>query len=118
MYLIMLEILLHLIGHKELIKEENTEKHLIPLPLSKHEYSWSEYLIQFIGMFTMWCVQKKGFRDVDSNDYRLKLEHYKSMAFKTNIGALAIYNNINKTTQSIPIWKHSSPLFLRLYWMI
>jgi hypothetical protein len=97
MYLIMMEILLHLIGHKETVEEENKLKHLIQIPLSKYEYSWSEYLIQYIGMFTMWCNKKNGFKDVDSADYRIKLEHYKSMAFKTNLSALVIYNTINKT---------------------
>lgn len=97
MYLIMIEILLHLIGHKETVEEENRQKHLIQVPLSKKEYSWSDYLIQYIGMFTMWCNRKNGFKDIDSSDYRLKLEHYKSMAFKTNLSALVVYNTINKT---------------------
>lgn len=97
MYLIMLEILLHLIAHKESIEKENTEKHLLQIPLSKKVYSWSKYLIQYIGMFTMWCNQKNGFKDFDSTDYSIKLQQYKSMAFKTNLSALAIYNNVNKT---------------------
>jgi len=100
MYLIMLEILLHLIGHKETVEEENKQKHLIQIPFSKKEYSWSDYLIQYIGMFTMWCNRKNGFKDIDSNDYRIKFEHYKSMAFKTNLSALVIYNTINKTYDS------------------
>jgi len=100
MYLIMLEILLHLIGHKETIDNENLEKHLLQIPLSKNEYSWSEYLIQYIGMFSMWCIQKNGFKDIESIDYRTKLNHYKVMAFKTNLSALAIYNNINKANDS------------------
>ncbi|HKM45202.1 MAG TPA: hypothetical protein VJY12_07065 [Dysgonamonadaceae bacterium] len=96
MYLIMLEILLHLIGHKETIAEEDKEKHLLTIPFSKKVNSWSEYLIQFIGMFTMWCAQQKGFKDVDSADYRLKLEHYQSMAFKTNLSALSICKLVNE----------------------
>jgi hypothetical protein len=100
MYLIMMEILLHLIGHKETIEEENKQKHLIQISFSKHEYSWSDYLIQYIGMFTMWCNKKNGFKDIDSAAYRIKLEHYKSMAFKTNMSALVIYNTINKTYDS------------------
>ncbi len=95
MYLIMLEILLHLIGHKEAIVEEEKERNLLQIPLSNKVYSWSAYLIQFIGMFTMWCNQKKGFKDVDSTEYRKKLEQYKSMAFKTSLSTLAIFNNIN-----------------------
>ena len=96
MYLIMLEILLHLIGHKESIEEEKKEKHLLQIRFSKKDYSWSKYLIQFIGMFTLWCTQSKGFKDIDSADYRLKLEHYKTMAFKTNLSALSICAIVNE----------------------
>lgn len=96
MYLIMLEILLHLIGHKETITEEEKGKHLLQIRFSKKEKSWSEYLTQYIGMFTMWCTQSKGFKDIDSADYRLKLEHYKTMAFKTNLSALSIFAIVNE----------------------
>lgn len=95
MYLIMLEILLHLIGHKETITKEEVEKHLLQIPLSKKANSWSAYLLEYIGMFTMWCIQKKGFKDIDSVDYRLKLEHYQTMAFKTNICSLSICHLVN-----------------------
>jgi hypothetical protein len=100
MYLIMLEILLHLIGHKEGIEDEEKEKHLLLIPFSKKMYSWSEYLMQYIGMFTMWCTQSQGFKDIDSADYRLKLEHYKTMAFKTNLSALSIYAIVNEEFDS------------------
>lgn len=96
MYLIMLEILLHLIGHKEAIAEEEKERHLLQIRFSKKGNSWSEYLTQYIGMFTMWCTQSKGFKDIDSADYRLKLEHYKTMAFNTNLSALSICAIVNK----------------------
>ena len=101
MYLIMLEILLHLIGHKEIITEEEKEKHLLQTGFSKKENSWSKYLIQYIGMFTMWCNQSEGFKDIDSADYRLKLEHYKTMAFKTNLSALSIFAIVNEAIDTI-----------------
>jgi hypothetical protein len=94
---VLVEILLHLIGHKEAVSEEEREKHLLQITLSKHTCSWSEYLIQNIGMFSMCCTQQKGFKDIESVDYRSKFDNYKSMAFKTNLSALAIYNNINKS---------------------
>jgi|JFJP01.1.fsa_nt_gi hypothetical protein len=100
MYLIMLEILLHLIGHKEAIADEEKEKHLLLIPFSKKVYSWSEYLTQYISMFTMWCTQSKGFKDIDSADYKQKLEHYKTMAFKTNLSALSIYAIVNEEFDS------------------
>ncbi len=96
MYLIMMEILLHLIGHKERITEEDEEKHLLKIPFSKNALSWSEELLQYIGMFTMWCTQKQGFKDIDSENYRIKLEHYKTMAFKTNLSALSICRMVNE----------------------
>lgn len=105
MYLIMLEILLHLIGHKETIEEEDKEKHLLHIPFSKKANSWSEYLIQYIGMFTMWCKQKQGFKDIDSADYRLKLEHYKTMAFKTNLSALSICKIVNEDADIMSLSK-------------
>jgi hypothetical protein len=101
MYLIMLEILLHLIGHKEIIAEEEKEKHLLQIRFSKKENSWSEYVTQFIGMFTMWCTQSEGFKDIDSADYRLKLEHYKTMAFETNMSSLSICAIVNEGFDSI-----------------
>lgn len=100
MYLIMLEILLHLIGHKESIAEEEKEKHLLQIRYSKKGNSWSEYLTQYIGMFTMWCTQSIGFKDIESADYRLKLEHYKTMAFKTNLSALSICAIINEKSET------------------
>jgi hypothetical protein len=101
MYLIMLEILLHLIGHKEVIANEEKKKHLLQIRFSKKGNSWSEYLIQYIGMFTMWCTQSKGFKDIDSADYRLKLEYYKTMAFKTNVSALSICVMVNKEADTM-----------------
>ena len=101
MYLIMLEILMHLIGHKEIITEEEKEKHLLQIRFSKKENSWSKYLIQYIGMFTMWCNQSEGFKDIDSADYRLKLDHYKTMAFKTNLSALSIFAIVNEAFDMI-----------------
>lgn len=95
MYLIMLEILLHLLGHKESIQDEEKDKYLLQLPHSINEYSWSDYLIQFIGMFTLWCSQSNGFKVVESADYRFKLEHYKTLALRTNLSALSVYNYVN-----------------------
>lgn len=101
MYLIMLEILLHLIGHKESIADEEKEKHLLQIRFTKKRNSWSEYLTQFIGMFTLWCTQAKGFKDIDSADYILKLDHYKTMAFKTNLSALSICTIVNEESDMV-----------------
>lgn len=101
MYLIMLEILLHLIGHKESIADEEKEKRLLQIRFTKKGNSWSEYLTQFIGMFTLWCTQSKGFKDIDSADYRLKLDDYKTMAFKTNMSALSICAIVNEESDMV-----------------
>lgn len=105
MYLIMLEILLHLIGHKETIAEEEKEKHLLQIRFSKKENSWSEYVTQYIGMFTMWCTQSNGFKDIHSVDYRMKLEHYKTMAFKTNLSSLSICAIVNEESDIVNLVK-------------
>ena len=105
MYLIMLEILLHLIGHKETIAEEEKEKHLLQIRFSKKENSWSEYVTQYIGMFTMWCTQSGGLKDIDSADYRMKLEHYKTMAFKTNLSSLSICAIVNEESDMVNLVK-------------
>lgn len=97
MFLVMLEILLHLVSHKELIEENNTEESLLIIPFVFKDYSWSEYLLQFIGMFTLWCNQTKGFKDVDSSDYRLKMSQYQKMAFKTCVSGLSIFNYLNQS---------------------
>ena len=98
MYLIMLEVLLHLIGHKESVaeEEEDKERYFLQIRYSKKESSWSGYLTQYIGMFTMWCTRSKGFKDIHSADYKQKLAHYKTMAFKTNLSALSVFTLINK----------------------
>jgi len=96
MYLIMLEILLHLIGYKETIDEENMKKHLLLIPVTSKNKTWSNYLIQYIGLFTLWCTQKKGFKNIENSDYILKLESYRSMAFQTSLSALSIFNIVNK----------------------
>lgn len=96
MYLIMLEILLHLIGHREIIDKENEKKHLLELQLLRDGDSWSDFLIQYIGLFTMWCTQKSGFIEFDNADYNDKLRHYKLMAFKTTLSTLSVYSSINK----------------------
>jgi len=108
MYLIMLEILMHLIGHKERIVDENCEKHLLKISFSKREYSWTMYLLQFIGMFTIWCSQKFGFKEFESVEYELKLEHYKKMAFKTNLSAMAICGLANEDNENGKLnqWLH------------
>ena len=105
MYLIMLEILLHLIGHKETIAEEEKEKHLLQIRFSKKENSWSEYVTQYIGMFTMWCTQSGGLKDIDSADYRMKLEHYKTMAFKTDLSSLSICAIVNEESDMVNLVK-------------
>ena len=103
-YLIMIQILFHLLVHKETIetdkKEEKMEEHLLPLLFNLDTHSCSEYLIQFIGMFSMWCTQSKGFKNIDSAEYSLKIKNYTNSAFKTNICALSICAIVNKGNDS------------------
>lgn len=96
MYLIMLEILLHLVEQKEKIEEEEKEKYLLQISFSNKEFSWSDYLIQFINMFAIWYTKNGGYKEFEDKGYELKLEHYNDMAFKTNLSALAIFSLENK----------------------
>lgn len=111
MYLIMIEIILHLLSHKEIIKntkgEELRKEHLIPLAFSNSNYSISEYIIKFVGLFTLWCTHKGGFKEVESEEYKLKLELYKKMAFKSSTSALALFSVINEKykQEKIEVWK-------------
>ena len=108
MLLIMLEILFHLLSHKEMIDGEENERYLIEIPFSNTEYSWSDYIIQFIGLFTLWTAQKEGFNEVESEEYTFKLNLYKKMAYKTSICALSLFSSVNKLymPDKISVWRN------------
>lgn len=107
MFLIILEILLHLLSHKEIIDGQEKEEHLLQISFTNKDYSWSEFVIHFIGLFTLWCCQKKGFKEMESDEYKLKLDLYKKMAFKTSITALSMFSAVNKNINQVKIdtWK-------------
>jgi len=97
MYLIILEILLHLLNHKELVEDkQSVEKTLLQIQYADYEDTWSEFVIKIIGLFTLWCSQKGGFKEIDNEEYKLKLELYKQLALKTSVGTLALFSIINK----------------------
>ena len=108
MFLIVLEILLHLTSHKVIIEEDGREESLLIIPFTEKDYSWSEFIVHFIGLFTLWCSQKNGFKEINSDEYKLKLNLYKKMAFKTSVGALSLYSCINKryNQSKITYWKN------------
>lgn len=112
MFLIILEILLHLLSHKEKIEGQEKEEHLLQISFTNKDYSWSEFVIHFIGLFTLWCNQKEGFKQMESDEYKLKLELYKKMAFKTSISALSMFSAVNKyyKQDKIITWKTLSLL--------
>lgn len=96
MYLIMLQILLHLMDYKEFIKEEDKEESLFQLSFSKLVPSWTECMLQYIGMFTMWCNKTGGFKDIDNEEYRQRLDEYKTIAFKTSVAGLTMCSLASK----------------------
>ena len=112
MFLIILEILLHLLSHKEKIEGQDEEEHLLQISFATKEYSWSEFVIHFIGLFTLWCNQKEGFKAMESDEYKLKLDLYKKMAFKTSISAVSMFSAVNKNykQEKIETWKKLSLL--------
>jgi len=108
MFLIVLEILLHLMSHKEIIEETGRKESLLIIPFTTKDYSWSEFIMCFIGLFTLWCSQKNGFKEINSEEYKLKLNLYKIMAFKTSVGALSLFSCINKryNQSTISKWRN------------
>lgn len=76
--------------HKEYIKEEDKEENLFQISFSKLTPSWTEYVLQYIGMFTMWCNQTGGFKDIDNEEYRQRINEYKAIAYKTSVAALSM----------------------------
>ncbi len=113
MYLITMEILLHLLGYHEIIeaadKKECNDKsaQLIDIPLANStEETWSEYVVKLMGLFTLWVSQKEGFMQIESEEYKLKLELYKNLAFKVSINAMALFSIANKLypNDKISIW--------------
>jgi hypothetical protein len=112
MFLIILEILLHLLSHKEKIDSQEKEEHLLQISFTKEEHSWSDFAIRFIGLFTLWCSQKDGFKEMEGQEYKLKLDLFKRSAFKTSISVLSIFSAVNKhiNQSAINTWKKLSLL--------
>lgn len=112
MFLVILEVLLHLLSHKEKIEGQEKDEHLLQISFSTKEHSWSEFVIHFIGLFTLWCSQKGGFKKIDNSEYKLKVDLYKKMAFKTSISALSMFSAVNKSCSQDKIitWKELSLL--------
>lgn len=104
MYLIVIEIVLHLLGHHEKIGPEQKgqtlkKDHLLRIQFSEKDFSWSECILKITGLFTLWCSQKDGFEDTESKLYKLKIELYRELAFKASITALALFSYINRKYQ-------------------
>ena len=96
MFLIILEILSHLSSHKEKIEGKEKKEYLLDFPFSDTDNSWSKFAIHIIGLFTLWCSQKGGFKEIESEEYKSKMILYEKMAFKTSLGILALFFVINK----------------------
>lgn len=96
MYLIMLQILLHIMDYKEYIKEEEKNKNLFLLSFDNEIPSWTDYILQYIGVFSMWCHQTEGFNNIDNEEYSKRLDEYKAIAFKTSVSGLAMCRLANR----------------------
>ncbi len=106
MYLIVLEILLHLFSHKERIHDQDQEKHLIGITFSNTMSSWSKYVLEIIGLFSIWSIEKSGFKEFESEDYMAKLKQYQVMAFKTNLCCISLLRIANRyfTDKKMQMW--------------
>ncbi|MGJ7027614.1 hypothetical protein [Petrimonas sulfuriphila] len=116
MFLIILEILLHLLNHKEKVEGQEKEEHLLRIRFSKNHPSWSEFTLHFIGMFLLWCSQKQGFKEIESSEYDYKLSLYKEMAYKTTISALSLFTAVNRGYEinKVTVWKQLGLLNAKL----
>lgn len=116
MFLIILEILLHLLSHKEKIEGQEKEESLLRIRFSKTHYSWSDFIQHFIGMFLLWCSQKKGFKEIESSEYNFKLSQYKKMAYKTTISALSLFSAVNRGYEinKVKVWRQLGILNAKL----
>lgn len=107
MFLIVLEILLHLFSHKEKIKEQDTEQPLLAIGFSEKINSWSDYVLHVIGAFTLWCSRQNGFSIQVGEEYNVKMSNYIQMAYKTSVSALSIFSIVNRQhykTAKVDIW--------------
>ncbi len=107
MFLIVLEILLHLFSHKENVEGEEGESPLLDLEFSDKFTSWSDFLNHIIGSFTLWCAQKDGVKTDGNEEYCTKIMAYLEMAFKTTVSAVSMFSLINKDydRSKIDKWK-------------
>lgn len=96
MYLIVMEILLHLFSHEETIKEDNKKAHLLPLSFYSNEPNWSQYTLKIIGKFTLWYLRRGGYQDIENEQYKSKISLYESMIYKVSISAIVLFACQNK----------------------
>lgn len=114
MYLIVMEILLHLLGQQEIINAEQSKsveikKHLLDIELNNSNGdTWSEFVLKLIGLFTLWISQKNGLLEKESDEYDIKLKRYKKEAYKVTLNVLALFVCVNSykkyNKDKISIW--------------
>lgn len=111
MYLITMEVLLHLVDHTEHIEnnkedQEHETRHLLALPFSKTHPSWTQFMLRCVGLFSVWSAKSSGIMEMQNVDYMLKLERFKTQALHTNIAVLSIAKLVNETFDqpSLDVW--------------
>jgi hypothetical protein len=95
MYLIVLEILLHLVSQKIKIENQNEEKPLLKLMKSNNNDNWSNYLLKTIGLFCLWINNKQEKEKINHQVLSEKISDYYEMSFKTTLVSLIIFERIN-----------------------
>lgn len=116
MFLIVMEILLHLLTHKEKVEGTEEEDYLMPIGFNHLTVSVSEYIISLLGLFTLWHSRKGGFLNVPGLEYEHKLKQYQEMAFQTSVSALALFciKNPNYDQKKIITWRNLGLLNAKL----
>jgi hypothetical protein len=125
MYLIVIEILLHLFSHKENIKGVSEKKSLLTTSFyNKENDNWSKYIIQIIGKFLLWYSKKGGFENIENEQYKSKIQFYEVIAYKISICALVLLTcenknklGLEKKLRSIEItrWRNLALLNLEIF---
>jgi hypothetical protein len=101
MYLVVLEILLHLLSHRERLTESEDSRSLLPINFQMNGPSWSSFVVHIVGLFTLLHSRKGGFKEIQEEEYHTKLLQYRQLAYQTSVCAVAALALVNKANSVV-----------------
>lgn len=115
MYLVIIEILFHLVDHKEMVEGEDgiiEEKLLLDLKLKRDAAdTWSEYVMKLTGMIALWANKANGIEEGETEEEKLKLEVYLNHTKNVGIISMCLFGVYNETVMSnSKIWRNTNVL--------